>query len=83
MCIESAADLAGMERAGRVTRAVLNAMRDAVRPGITTAELDQIGSWEGAQRPGWFTGSRARAALASTTKSCMEFPVVAGLRLAI
>lgn len=44
MCIESAADLAGMERAGRVTRAVLNAMREAVRPGITTAELDQIGS---------------------------------------
>jgi methionyl aminopeptidase len=44
MCTESETDLRGMERAGAVTRAVLNAMRDAVRAGITTGELDQIGS---------------------------------------
>jgi methionyl aminopeptidase len=43
MSIESLADLAGMQRAGRVTRAVLNAMKKAVRPGITTGELDAIG----------------------------------------
>jgi methionyl aminopeptidase len=43
MSIESPADLAGMELAGRVTRAVLNAMKGAVRPGITTKELDDIG----------------------------------------
>lgn len=44
MSIESAEDLAGMELAGRVTRAVLNAMKAAVRPGISTRELDAIGS---------------------------------------
>ena len=31
MSIESAEDLAGMELAGSVTRAVLNAMKEAVR----------------------------------------------------
>jgi methionyl aminopeptidase len=44
MSIESAAELAGMEHAGKVTRAVLNAMKAAVRPGITTRELDGIGA---------------------------------------
>lgn len=44
MSIESAEDLAGMELAGKVTRAVLNAMKAAVRPGITTGELDEIGA---------------------------------------
>jgi methionyl aminopeptidase len=43
MSIESPADLAGMELAGRVTRAVLNAMKKAVRPGISTKELDDTG----------------------------------------
>src|SRR5271156_6513507 len=43
MSIESPGDLAGMELAGRATRAVLNAMKNAVRPGITTKELDEIG----------------------------------------
>lgn len=44
MSIESIADLAGMKRAGSVTRAVLNAMKKAVRAGITTRELDAIGA---------------------------------------
>jgi len=44
MSIESAEDLAGMELAGQVTRAVLNAMKTAVRPGISTGELDEIGA---------------------------------------
>jgi methionyl aminopeptidase len=44
MSIESAEDLAGLELAGRVTRAVLNAMKEAVRPGISTRELDEIGA---------------------------------------
>jgi methionyl aminopeptidase len=44
MSIESAEDLAGLERAGQITRAVLNAMKAAVRPGVTTRELDQIGA---------------------------------------
>src|SRR5260370_42478977 len=44
MSIESVEDLEGMELAGKVTRAVLNAMKGAVRPGISTAELDEIGA---------------------------------------
>lgn len=43
MSIESPEDIAGMTRAGQATRAVLNAMKAAVRPGISTGELDTIG----------------------------------------
>jgi methionyl aminopeptidase len=44
MCIESATDLEGMELAGKVTRAVIDGMKAAVQPGITTLELDEIGA---------------------------------------
>jgi methionyl aminopeptidase len=44
MSIESAEDLAGMELAGKVTRSVLEAMKSAVRPGISTKELDELGA---------------------------------------
>jgi methionyl aminopeptidase len=44
MSIETPEDLAGMEQAGKVTRAVLNAMKAAVHSGITTGELDEIGA---------------------------------------
>jgi methionyl aminopeptidase len=44
MSIESSEELAGMELAGKVTRAVLNAMKTAVRPGISTRELDELGA---------------------------------------
>jgi methionyl aminopeptidase len=43
MSIESPSDLAGLERAGIVTRRVIEAMKAAVRPGISTLELDNIG----------------------------------------
>jgi methionyl aminopeptidase len=42
MSIETVADLQGMQQAGHVTRAVLDAMKDAVRPGITTLALDDV-----------------------------------------
>lgn len=38
----SAAELAVMREAGRVTARALRAVGDAVRPGVTTAELDDI-----------------------------------------
>lgn len=44
MSIESPEELAGMELAGKVTRAVLDAMKAAVRPGISTQELDEVGA---------------------------------------
>jgi methionyl aminopeptidase len=44
MSIESAEDLAGMEQAGKVTRAVIDGMKAAVQPGITTRELDELGA---------------------------------------
>jgi methionyl aminopeptidase len=42
MSIQSEQELEAMRRVGRVTRLTLERMRDAVRPGITTAELDDI-----------------------------------------
>jgi methionyl aminopeptidase len=44
MSIESAEDLAGLRRAGRVVRLALQAMRRAVRPGATTAQVDAAGT---------------------------------------
>lgn len=43
MSISSPADLEGIRRAGRIVAEALEAMRAAVVPGITTAELDAIG----------------------------------------
>ena len=42
MTIQSASDLAGLERAGHLVARTLAEMRGAVRPGITTAALDAI-----------------------------------------
>ena len=42
MSIGDERDLAGLMAAGRVVRFALEAMRAAVHPGITTAELDRI-----------------------------------------
>jgi methionyl aminopeptidase len=44
MSIEKPEELAGMSAAGAVVRCVLEAMKSAVRPGISTAELDEIGA---------------------------------------
>lgn len=42
MTIDSPADLEGLRHIGRIVAQTLQAMKEAVRPGITTAELDQI-----------------------------------------
>lgn len=42
MSIESPADLHGMREIGRVVATVLDAMADALRPGITTGDLDAL-----------------------------------------
>lgn len=42
MSIESPEDLRGLEISGAVTRLVIEAMKAAVRPGISTLELDAI-----------------------------------------
>jgi methionyl aminopeptidase len=44
MSISSPEELEGMRAAGVVVRSMLEAMKKAVRPGITTAELDRIGA---------------------------------------
>jgi methionyl aminopeptidase len=44
MSIESERDLQGIRRAGHVVAEILAAMREAARPGMTTAELDEIGA---------------------------------------
>ena len=44
MSIESAADLEGITRAGRVVALALDAMVREIRPGMTTRDLDDIGA---------------------------------------
>ena len=44
MTIRSASDLAGMQRVGRLVARTLATMRAAVRPGTTTAAIDDVGA---------------------------------------
>lgn len=44
MSIEKPEELRGLRAAGAVVRLVLQAMKRAVRPGVTTAELDALGA---------------------------------------
>lgn len=44
MSIKTPEELAGMKAAGRIVRKMLEAMKHAVRSGITTGELDEIGA---------------------------------------
>jgi methionyl aminopeptidase len=46
MSVDSPDELAGLKAAGRVVAATIRAMRRAVRPGITTGELDAIAARE-------------------------------------
>ena len=43
MSIESEKDIAGLLRIGRIVGEAIKAMRDALQPGMTTAELDAVG----------------------------------------
>jgi methionyl aminopeptidase len=44
MSIKTAEELAGMRAAGLVVRRTLEDMKRAVRPGVTTAEVDEVGA---------------------------------------
>lgn len=44
MSITSADELGGMQRVGRVVALALAAMRDAVRPGATPADIEAVGA---------------------------------------
>ena len=44
MTIESKSDLSSMRAVGRLVALALREMRDAVRPGMTTEQLDEIGA---------------------------------------
>lgn len=44
MSITTPEELAGMQAAGRIVRVMLEAMKAAVRSGVTTQELDEIGA---------------------------------------
>ena len=43
MTIETEPDIEGLRRVGRIVAAVLRKMLDAIEPGMTTAELDDVG----------------------------------------
>ena len=44
MSINSPEELEGLRAAGRVVRLMIDAMKRAIRPGVSTAELDEIGT---------------------------------------
>jgi methionyl aminopeptidase len=44
MTVETLEQMAGLRHAGRVVARVLRAMAQAVRPGVTTLEIDQVGA---------------------------------------
>jgi methionyl aminopeptidase len=44
MSIESQRDFIGLSRAGKVVALALQEMKSQLRPGMTTAELDEIGT---------------------------------------
>jgi methionyl aminopeptidase len=44
MSISGPEEMMGMRAAGVIVRRILDAMKSAVRPGITTAELDEVGA---------------------------------------
>ena len=44
MSIKSANDIAGLLQIGRIVGLAIRAMRDALEPGMTTAELDAVGA---------------------------------------
>lgn len=44
MSITGPEELEGMRAVGRVVRLMIEAMKQAVRPGVTTAELDEVGA---------------------------------------
>jgi methionyl aminopeptidase len=44
MSVKSERDLVGLRAAGRVVAEALAAMRDAVRPGVTTGDVDEVGA---------------------------------------
>jgi methionyl aminopeptidase len=44
MTIQSDKDLAGLRRSGRVVALAIEEMKEALKPGMTTAELDAVGA---------------------------------------
>jgi methionine aminopeptidase len=44
MTIESEKDLVGLRRAGRLVALAIGEMKEALEPGVTTAELDAVGA---------------------------------------
>ncbi|HTK95434.1 MAG TPA: M24 family metallopeptidase, partial [Terriglobales bacterium] len=46
MSIDGELDLAGLKEIGRIVAQTIRAMQAAVRPGVSTAELDQVAARE-------------------------------------
>lgn len=50
MCIDSPEQLEGMRMIGGIVARALQVMREAVRPGVTTAEVNEVAGKELARR---------------------------------
>lgn len=59
MTVETDADIAGLKAAGFIVSSVLNRMLDAIKPGMTTLELDQMGAQ-------WLADAGAKSAPATS-----------------
>ena len=79
MSIESPADLAGLKRIGKIVAETLLEMVRRLRPGMTTAELDQVGAHalkrHGARStPGWEYGFPGTACISINDEAVHGIP---------
>ena len=79
MSIRDLKELVALREVGRIVRLALAAITERVRPGISTADLAEIGAGvmrrNGARSaPVLVYGFPEKSASASTTKPSMEFP---------
>jgi methionyl aminopeptidase len=78
MSIETPEDLAGIRHIGEIVRLTLDALEHAVRPGVTTAELDRVAS-DVATRHGAESAPRAVYGFPGTVLLSVNDEVVHGV----
>lgn len=78
MTVESEDDVIGLRRAGAVVAETLRTMGAAVAPGVSTAELDEVGRAVALEHRARPTASRGGPASASTPTSRTACPPAAG-----
>jgi methionine aminopeptidase len=73
MTIESDSDLHGLRRAGKVVALAIEAMKEALEPGMTPAELDAVGA-EVYERYGARSAPQFEPIIAAGSERIVESP---------